>query len=180
MKMDYGNSARGLKDLSAEQQALLVGWIRDVLVRAQSVFARNSYGVSRRDFRKIFRKFDSATSDWGISPESRFREAEPVAGLEPKAHISVDSAGSAPTKPSKPGSGGFVGATSAESPKIHAEPDPGTGPSLNSGDNRQSRTYKTPAGARARPRYEGLQARQTVTTWDGLPSNCAEVAAGCT
>jgi hypothetical protein len=43
MKMDYGNSARGLKDLSAEQQALLVGWIRDVLVRAQSVFARNSY-----------------------------------------------------------------------------------------------------------------------------------------
>jgi hypothetical protein len=31
MKMDYGNSARGLKDLSAEQQALLVGWIRDVL-----------------------------------------------------------------------------------------------------------------------------------------------------
>jgi hypothetical protein len=42
----------------------------------------------------------------------------------PKTHISADSAGGAPTKPSIPGSVGFVGATSAEAPKICVEPEP--------------------------------------------------------
>ena len=103
-----------------------------------------------------------------------------MAGLEPAGPYLGGFGWKRTYKTIETGFVGFVGATSAEPPKIHAEPDPGTGPSLNSGDNRQSRIYKTPAGARARPRYEGLQARQTVTTWDGLPGNCAEVAAGCT
>ena len=34
--------------------------------------------------RKIFRRFDSATSDWGIPPVSQFGEAGPVAGLKPE------------------------------------------------------------------------------------------------
>jgi hypothetical protein len=41
-----------------------------------------------------------------------------------KRPIFADSAESEPTKPSKPGSVGFEGATSNESPKIEAEPEP--------------------------------------------------------
>jgi hypothetical protein len=43
---------------------------------------------------------------------------------KPKARISADTAESEPTKPSKPGFVGFEGATSTESPKIEAGPDP--------------------------------------------------------
>jgi hypothetical protein len=41
-----------------------------------------------------------------------------------KVPILADSAESGPTKPSKPGSVGFEGATSGESPRIEAEPEP--------------------------------------------------------
>jgi len=51
MKTDYANSPQRFNELSAGQQAVLVGWIRDVLVRAQPVFARTSYGM-KHDFER--------------------------------------------------------------------------------------------------------------------------------
>ena len=42
MKVDYVNDPRTLKDLSAERQAVLVGWIQHVLVPACRVFHRTS------------------------------------------------------------------------------------------------------------------------------------------
>jgi hypothetical protein len=51
MEADYANSPQRFKELSGEQQAVLVGWIRDVLVRAQPVFVRNSYTM-KHDFER--------------------------------------------------------------------------------------------------------------------------------
>ena len=78
MKMDYGNNARGLKDLSAEQQALLVGWIRDVLVRAQSVFARNSYLICHQA---------RSTCEIFTTSRSRRRFRYPAPGHRPKVRL---------------------------------------------------------------------------------------------
>lgn len=49
MKMDYVNDPRCLQDLPAEQQAVLIGWIRDVLVPTRRAFHRTSYGM-KHDF----------------------------------------------------------------------------------------------------------------------------------
>lgn len=49
MNVDYGNSPECLNDLSAEQQAGLIGWIRDVLIPASRVYSPNSY-IMKHDF----------------------------------------------------------------------------------------------------------------------------------
>ena len=51
MKVDYGNDPRCLGDLSAERQAVLLDWIREVLTPAPSVFRRNSYTM-KHDFER--------------------------------------------------------------------------------------------------------------------------------
>jgi hypothetical protein len=45
-------------------------------------------------------------------------------GWRPAPRTSANTINNEPTKPSKPGFVGFEGATSAESPKIEAGPDP--------------------------------------------------------
>ena len=51
MKVDYANSPECLNDLSAEQQAVLINWIRDVLVTAERVYTPNSY-IMKHDFER--------------------------------------------------------------------------------------------------------------------------------
>ena len=51
MKVDYGNSLECLNDLSAGQQAVLISWIRDVLVPAERVYQPNSYSM-KHDFER--------------------------------------------------------------------------------------------------------------------------------
>jgi hypothetical protein len=51
MKVDYGNSPECLNDLSAEQQAVLISWIRDMLVTAERVYTPNSY-ITKHDFER--------------------------------------------------------------------------------------------------------------------------------
>jgi hypothetical protein len=45
------NDPRCWEQLTADQQAVLIGWIQDVLVPAQPVFARTSYGM-KHDFER--------------------------------------------------------------------------------------------------------------------------------
>jgi len=51
MKTDYANDPRCLQDLSAEQQAVLIGWIQDVLVPSKSVYRRVTYEM-KHDFER--------------------------------------------------------------------------------------------------------------------------------
>jgi hypothetical protein len=51
MKVDYANSPECLNDLCAEQQAVLLNWIRDVLVPAERVYRPNSY-IMKHDFER--------------------------------------------------------------------------------------------------------------------------------
>jgi len=49
--IDRANHPDCLKDLAAEQQAVLLGWISDVLIPAKRVFHRTSYGM-KHDFER--------------------------------------------------------------------------------------------------------------------------------
>lgn len=51
MKVDYANDPGCLNDLSTEQQAQLIRWLRDVLVPAKSVYRRTSYEM-KHDFER--------------------------------------------------------------------------------------------------------------------------------
>ena len=51
MKVDYANIPECLNDLSAEQQAVLTSWIRDVLVPAERVYKPDSY-IMKHDFER--------------------------------------------------------------------------------------------------------------------------------
>ena len=51
MKTYYANEPRCFRDLSAEQQNVLLDWIRAVLVPAKSIFRRTSYGM-KHDFER--------------------------------------------------------------------------------------------------------------------------------
>ena len=51
MKIDYANDPGCLNDLSIDQQAVLISWIRDVLVPARGVYRRMSYEM-KHDFER--------------------------------------------------------------------------------------------------------------------------------
>ena len=51
MKIDYANDPECLNDLSMDQQAVLIAWIRDVLVPARGVYRRMSYEM-KHDFER--------------------------------------------------------------------------------------------------------------------------------
>ena len=74
MKVDYGNSPECLNDLSTGQQAVLINWIRDVLVPAERVYKSNSYGM-KHDFERELegfyvtnRMFKGAMLNAGFAP----------------------------------------------------------------------------------------------------------------
>jgi hypothetical protein len=74
MKTDYVSDPRCFDDLSAEQQAVLIGWIGDVLVPAQRVFHRTSYGM-KHDFEQ--------ERDGFYVKNGAFKGAMLAAGLRP-------------------------------------------------------------------------------------------------